>query len=143
LLSVFLFPGDLFYPVAVESVGVFIKKGIPQGKTKVLWVRLDDDGFTKWKGYRIEKKNASAGEKIERLIETTRKWCLDGRESNDEPGFFEFRQPHSLELIPQEHMDTPPLDETLFRAEVGKTIRGFGASLLDIKVNTGHENETN
>ena len=29
LLSVVTFPGDLFYPVGVHSVGIFVRKGTP------------------------------------------------------------------------------------------------------------------
>ena len=55
VLSVVLFPNDLFYPTAVETVGVFIRKGTPQNGKEVLWIRMDDDGFVKWKGFRVEK----------------------------------------------------------------------------------------
>lgn len=54
LLSVVTFPEDLFYPVGVFTVGVFLKKGIPHPKEqKVLWVRAITDGHTKKKGRRL------------------------------------------------------------------------------------------
>src|ERR1019366_3671840 len=54
LLAVVTFPGDLFYPVGVTTVGVFIKKGIPHRKgDRVLWLRALTDGLLKSKGKRL------------------------------------------------------------------------------------------
>ena len=48
LLSVVTFPDDLFYPVGVTSVGVFIKKGIPHPPAqKVLWISCSQRWFIK------------------------------------------------------------------------------------------------
>ncbi|OHA46987.1 MAG: hypothetical protein A2541_01035 [Candidatus Taylorbacteria bacterium RIFOXYD2_FULL_36_9] len=58
LLSVITFPEDLFYPVAVGTVGIFIKKGTPHNfeKDKVYFARCIQDGFVKKKGVRKESK---------------------------------------------------------------------------------------
>jgi len=54
LLAVVTFPPDLFYPVGVTTVGVFIKKGIPHPKEQnVLWIRALNDGLLKNKGKRL------------------------------------------------------------------------------------------
>ncbi len=54
LLSVVTFPEDLFYPVGVFTVGIFVKKGIPHPKGQnVLWVRAITDGYVKKKGKRL------------------------------------------------------------------------------------------
>jgi hypothetical protein len=54
LLAVVTLPADLFYPVAVTTVGVFIQKGIPHEKDdKVLWARALTDGLLKSKGRRL------------------------------------------------------------------------------------------
>src|SRR3989344_7344210 len=59
LLSVVTFPDDLFYPIGVHSVGLFVKKGVPHPKNqKVLWVRALNDGFLKKKGKRLENPRA-------------------------------------------------------------------------------------
>ncbi|WP_297471585.1 N-6 DNA methylase, partial [Acidithiobacillus sp.] len=56
LASVVTFPVDVFYPVSTESIGVFIRKGIPHdAAAEVLWARIEDDGFHKKKGFRIER----------------------------------------------------------------------------------------
>jgi len=54
LLSVITFPIDLFYPIGVHTVGVFIKKGVAHStKQPVLWIRALNDGFLKSKGKRL------------------------------------------------------------------------------------------
>lgn len=56
LLSVITFPEDLFYPVSVGTVGLFVKKGIPHNFDKdiVYFARCTQDGFVKKKGVRKE-----------------------------------------------------------------------------------------
>lgn len=56
LLSVITFPEDLFYPVSVGTIGLFVKKGIPHNieKDKVYFARCIQDGFAKKKGVRKE-----------------------------------------------------------------------------------------
>lgn len=54
LLSVVTFPHELFYPIEVQTLGVFIKKGVPHPKNQnVLWVRATHDGMLKKKGVRF------------------------------------------------------------------------------------------
>ncbi len=55
LISVIDFPEDLFYPVGIRTVGIFIKKGIPHDakKDRVLWAKVWQDGFVKSKGKRL------------------------------------------------------------------------------------------
>lgn len=56
LLAVITFPDDLFYPVSVGTVGLFVKKGIPHNysKDEVYFARCIQDGFVKKKGVRKE-----------------------------------------------------------------------------------------
>jgi len=59
LLSVVTFPGDLFYPVGVTSLGIFVRKGVPHNpKSKVLWIRAFSDGLLKSKGKRLPNPKA-------------------------------------------------------------------------------------
>lgn len=59
LLAVITFPDDLFYPVAVHSVGIVVKKGVPHpAKQNVLWVRAIRDGLLKSKGKRLPSDRA-------------------------------------------------------------------------------------
>ena len=58
LLSVITLSEELFYPVAVGTVGIFIKKGIPHNieKQNIYFARAVNDGFRKKKGKRIRDK---------------------------------------------------------------------------------------
>lgn len=60
LLAVITFPEDLFYPVSVGTVGVFLKKGIPHNfdEQKVYFARAISDGFRKKKGKRIKVEDS-------------------------------------------------------------------------------------
>lgn len=54
LLAVMTFPEDIFYPVGVHTIGVFIKKGLPHPPGQnVLWLRAVNDGLVKSKGRRL------------------------------------------------------------------------------------------
>mgnify|MGYP001617001986 CR=1 FL=1 len=50
------FPEDLFYPVSVGTIGLFVKKGVPHNydNDKVYFARAVKDGFAKKKGVRKE-----------------------------------------------------------------------------------------
>jgi len=57
LLSVMTFPPDLFYPIGVHTIGIFVKKGIPHPtQQNVFWARIMHDGFLKLKGKRLPNK---------------------------------------------------------------------------------------
>ena len=59
-VKVVSFPLDLFYPVAVASVGIFIRKGIPHPpQQNVLWLRAVNDGLLKRKGRRLPNPRAT------------------------------------------------------------------------------------
>ena len=60
LLGVVTFPIDVFYPVGVTTVGVFIRKGVPHPRNQnVLWVRALSDGLLKSKGKRLPRPRAT------------------------------------------------------------------------------------
>lgn len=60
LLAVMTFPPDIFYPVGVHALGIFVKKGIPHPKDQnVLWIRAVNDGLVKSKGRRLPSSRAT------------------------------------------------------------------------------------
>ena len=60
LLAVITFPADVFYPVGVHTIGIFIKKGIPHPPSQnVLWLRAVNDGLVKSKGRRLPSVRAT------------------------------------------------------------------------------------
>lgn len=55
LLASITLPDDLFYPVSVGTIGIFVKKGIPHNyNNNVYFARGVWDGFKKKKGKRLE-----------------------------------------------------------------------------------------
>lgn len=71
LLAVVTFPDDLFYPVGITSVGIFVRKGVPQDpNASVLWLRAVNDGLLKSKGKRLP--NAKAKNDLEVISDKLR-----------------------------------------------------------------------
>ena len=70
LLAVVTLPPDVFYPVGVTTVGVFIRKGIPhRPEQEVLWVRALTDGLLKRKRKRLPHPRATNDlEKVRSLV---------------------------------------------------------------------------
>ncbi|PIN78122.1 DNA methyltransferase [Candidatus Woesearchaeota archaeon CG10_big_fil_rev_8_21_14_0_10_34_12] len=135
LLSVVTFPDDLFYPVGVHSVGLFVKKGISHPKNqKVLWVRALNDGFLKKKGKRLENPRAkndfpkikdllqsfivNQNIKVENIPEFQKSSIVDYDDEN-------------LELIPENYLDEEEITTEQLENEIENLIRGNIA--FDIK----------
>lgn len=54
LIAVVKFPDELFYPIGVNTLGVFIKRGIRHKENQnILWIRALNDGHLKSKGKRL------------------------------------------------------------------------------------------
>lgn len=57
LLAVVSFPGDLFYPISQNTVGLFVKKGRSAAQSdcpnNVIWCRVAYDGYLKKKGKKL------------------------------------------------------------------------------------------
>lgn len=109
LLGVVTFPEDLFYPIGVLTVGLFIKKGIPHPRTqKVVWMRALNDGLLKSKGKRLP--NARATNDFEKIKSTLKAFLNDpdGRVENivefQKADVIDFEDP-TLELIPEAYLD--------------------------------------
>ena len=69
LISVITFPSELFYPVGVRTIGVFIRKGIPHKDKNVLWLRAMSDGLRLKKGKRLPyAKEPNDLEKIKSIL---------------------------------------------------------------------------
>jgi len=109
LLGVVTFPEDLFYPIGVLTVGLFIKKGIPHTLTqKVLWMRALNDGLLKSKGKRLPNPRARNDFK---KIKSTLKAFINDPDVEVEnivefqkADVIDFEDP-TLELIPEAYLD--------------------------------------
>ena len=107
-LGVITFPEDLFYPIGVRTVGIFIKKGIPHNKDrKVFWAKISQDGFVKSKGKRLSSN------KVSNDLNTIKPFISDiikGKSINiNEPRFYitesiDFSD-DQLELVPEAYLD--------------------------------------
>ncbi len=118
LLSVVTFPEDLFYPVSVGTVGVFIKKGVPHNfeGQKVYFARAISDGFRKKKGKRIKVENS---ENRLKEVENELKVFLVNQnfKLGDKPEFKKIcpidKEDPNVELVPEVYVDSkiPNLEE--------------------------------
>jgi len=109
LLSVITFPGDLFYPVGVTSVGIFVRKGIPHDpKANVLWIRATSDGLLKSKGKRLP--NAKAKNDLEQVQDVLRAFLDNPKCKVKNANQFIKAAPidHNdplIELVPENYLD--------------------------------------
>lgn len=113
LLSVITFPPDLFYPIGVHTLGVFIKKGFPHPKNQnVLWIRAIHDGYVKMKGKRLP--SPSEPNDLEKALHLIKAFIHN-------PSFpiqaipefckatpIDFKDPQ-LELIPEVYLESKPI----------------------------------
>jgi len=122
LLTVILFPHDLFYPTAVESIAIVLKKGVPhQEKRDVLWVRMTSDGFRKWKGFRIE--SGAAPQDFIQIAAVAKAWILDDRKIDERTGYWEFHPIVGHEIVPQAHLGGAPVNGDELREEEARLFR--------------------
>jgi type I restriction enzyme M protein len=117
LLSVVTFPEDLFYPVGVNTLGLFVKKGVPHDfKKNVYFARATSDGFSKKKGKRLFTEDA---ENRLALIKQELQTFLRNPEINikNEPEFKKIcpldENDIYVELVPEAYIDgkTPDIPE--------------------------------
>lgn len=136
VLSVVTFPEDLFYPVGVRTLGLFIKKGTPHDKTKnVFWAKVNYDGFVKSKGKRLESTKA-----VDELLEIKSFLKKAIKEINFEannPKYY-INKPidftdKQLELIPEAYLDEGIVSISDTINEVDKIVRELFAFLITSK----------
>lgn len=117
LLSVVTFPPELFYPIGVHTIGVFIKKGMPhEKKGNVFWARIQRDGFLKVKGKRLPSQKEA--NEFELITSSLRSFMLDQKtEVKCVPEFCKVAPINyadkALEYIPEVYLDQriPKIEE--------------------------------
>lgn len=133
LLSVVTFPAELFSPIGVRTVGVFIKKGVSQGKTRVLWLRALYDGLRLKKGKRLPHPQepddieafkpllkaylASPDTKVENVPQLQKATEVDYSDK-------------ALELCPEQYLDQPPPTSAEVQKEAERLVRESYAFLI-------------
>ena len=127
LLSVVTFPEDLFYPVGVHTVGIFVKKGIPHGSTqKVLWLRALNDGRLKKKGKRLEHPKAKNDYLL--ISPILKQFISDqGIEVDPIPAFQKSSMvdwsDKDLELVPEAYLDERDISSQEIEDSIDQLIR--------------------
>lgn len=134
LLSVVTFPEDLFYPIGVHTLGIFVKKGIPHSKEqKVLWIRGLYDGRWKKKGKRLEHPKAKND--YPRILQVLKAFIKDQTiRVKSVPAFqnattIDFSD-KDLELVPEAYLDEKPITEDNVRTDVEQIMRENIAFLI-------------
>jgi len=136
LLSVVTFPNDLFYPVGVTTVGVFIRKGRPHQKTdKVLWVRALTDGLLKSKGKRLP--NPKAGNDLEKIRNLLKAFIHDPTHpvKNEHQIIKVVPIDYSderLELVPEVYLDQARPSQQQIARSIENSIRDLFSYLVKI-----------
>ena len=111
LLSVITFPEDLFYPVSVGTIGVFIKKGVPHDfdDQNVYFARAVTDGFRKKKGKRVTDKRER--NQINEIREELKAFLINQNlQLKDVPEFKKIckldQEDKNYELVPEAYIDS-------------------------------------
>jgi type I restriction-modification system DNA methylase subunit len=135
LLAVVTFPEDLFYPIGVMTLGLFVQKGIPHTykKDKVYFARCIEDGFAKKKGVRKQSK------KVRNMLEEIKvelKEFIKNRESKIK-SIAEFKKVCLLnekdelfELAPEAHLDSKVPTEEEIKKGIEQLVRDNVAFLI-------------
>jgi len=127
LFSVVTFPEDLFYPVGVHTLGIFVKKGIPHVKNqRVLWIRALYDGRWKKKGKRL--KHPKARNDFPKILSVLKSFIHE-RQTNIHsiPAFqksceIDFLD-EDLELVPEAYLDEEPITHGEMDKNIEQLIR--------------------
>lgn len=126
LLSVVTFPEDLFYPVGVHTVGIFIKKGMAHNDSPVLWLRAMNDGRLKKKGKRLENPRAKNDYPL--ISPIIKQFILGhGNEVASMPAFQKLSKvdwpDKDLELVPEAYLDEPSITASEIADSVDQLMR--------------------
>lgn len=134
LLSVITFPPELFYPVGVHTLGIFVKKGTPHPKQQnVLWIRAVHDGHVKIKGKRLP--DASEPNDLEQVQPLMKAFLQNPHfpiQSIPElckacPVDFADTQ---LELVPEAYLDSKPTEIGKIQQSMERMIRDTVSYLI-------------
>lgn len=133
LLAVVTFPAELFVPIGVRTIGVFIKKGAPQKDQNVLWARVLHDGFRLVKGRRFYHKDEENG--LEKVKLTLKEFIENPKILVENIPEFQKCTPIDyndpiLELCPEAYLDEIPPSLDAIKEGVEETVRDTVAFLI-------------
>ena len=127
LLSVVTFPDDLFYPIGVHTLGIFVKKGVRHPlEQNVLWVRALSDGFVKSKGKRLPSNRVCNDlEKVKNTIKAflaNTRFNVENIQEFQKSTNIDFSDP-DLELVPEVYLDEKPISPREMSERIEQSIR--------------------
>lgn len=136
LLAVVTFPPDLFYPIGVTTLGLFVRKGIPHpAEQSVLWVRALSDGLLKSKGKRLPSPRAPND--LATVENSVRAFLHNP--SHGVPSIHQFQRAApidfadpSLELVPEAYLEQAAPTEAEIVAGLEESVRNTVAYLVKI-----------
>lgn len=128
LLSVITFPEDLFYPVSVGTVGIFIKKGIPHNfdNQKIYFARGITDWYRKKKGKRITDEKER--NQIKEIKEELKAFLINQNlKFEDIPEFKKIckldKEDKNYEIVPEVYIDSKIPSQQEIEEEIDQMIR--------------------
>lgn len=127
LLSVITFPEDLFYPIGVHTVGIFIKKGVAHpSEQNVLWIRALNDGFVKSKGKRLPTSRISNDlRKVRNIVKAfvaNPRFNVENVQEFQKAAKIDFSD-LDLELVPEVYLDEKPINQQEMSERIEQSIR--------------------
>ncbi len=134
LLAVITFPEDLFYPIGVHTLGIFVKKGVTHRREQnVLWVRALNDGLLKSKGKRLP--HPKAVDDFAKVRDCVKSFLhnpaqrVPNIERFQKACRIDFSDP-LLELVPENYLDQAPPTKDEVREGIEQVIRDSVAFLI-------------
>ena len=128
LLSVITFPEDLFYPVSVGTVGIFVKKGIPHNfdSQNIYFARAISDGFRKKKGKR--KKDKRERNQLKEIHNELKAFLGNQNlKFKNSPEFKKIckldKEDKNIELVPEAYIDSKIPTHSEIESGIEKMIR--------------------
>lgn len=141
LLAVVTFPAELFSPIGVRTIGIFIRKGIPHNRQSVLWIRAMHDGFKLKKGRRLP--NPDEPDDIEKIKPLLKFWLKNSNIAVENiPEFQKVTTVEypavvtvnkGLELCPEAYLDEKKPDPQTIEDGMEQLIRQSVAYLIKSK----------
>lgn len=140
LLSVVTFSPELFYPLGVHTLGVFIKKGIPHPpKQSVLWIRALNDGYLKKKNKRL--RSIKAEDDLKKVKDLIKGFLINPSQpvtnipefQKASPIDFSSENHEFLELVPEAYLDNTPMTTEKVYGDIEAHIREYVSFLIRFK----------
>ena len=137
LRAVVTFPIDLFYPIGVCTVGIFIQKDIPHKKNEdVLWIRALTDGYLKSKSKRLPSDRTTND--LEKAKPILKAFLNDSSLAVASETQYMKKAPIDfndslLELVPEAYLDQAPPTDNVIRDGIDQVIRDAVAFLIQSK----------